>query len=40
MEFVSGGELFYHLKLKGRMTEKKMKFYAAEILIGLDYLHK
>ncbi|CAD8056077.1 unnamed protein product [Paramecium sonneborni] len=40
MEFVSGGELFYHLKLKGRMTEKKMKFYAAEILVGLDYLHK
>ncbi|CAK88379.1 unnamed protein product (macronuclear) [Paramecium tetraurelia] len=40
MEFVPGGELFYHLKLQGRMTEKKTKFYAAEILIGLDYLHK
>ncbi|CAD8136863.1 unnamed protein product [Paramecium octaurelia] len=40
MDFVPGGELFYHLKLQGRMNEKKTKFYAAEILIGLDYLHK
>ncbi|CAD8094161.1 unnamed protein product [Paramecium sonneborni] len=40
IEFVPGGELFYHLKKNGRMSEKKVKFYAAEILLGLDYLHK
>ncbi|CAD8181455.1 unnamed protein product [Paramecium octaurelia] len=40
IDYVSGGELFYHLKMNGKMSEKKVRFYAAEILLGLDYLHK
>lgn len=34
-----GGDLFYHLKNFGRLTEEQAKFYFAEIAIALDLLH-
>ena len=34
-----GGELFFHLKNARRFPESRVKFYAAEIIIALDYLH-
>lgn len=40
MDFLNGGELFYHLKKEGRFTEARTVFYAAEILCALDCLHK
>ena len=42
MEFVNGGELFFHLKKEGKkgFNEDRVKFYAAEIVLALDYLHK
>ena len=43
MEFVNGGELFYHLKKSRRgrgFEEVRAKFYAAEILLALEYLHE
>jgi serum/glucocorticoid-regulated kinase 2 len=40
MKFYRGGELFMHLKLKGRFSEKLTRFYAAQIAIGLSHLHK
>ncbi len=40
MDFLNGGELFYHLKKEGRFTESRTVFYAAEILCALDCLHK
>jgi serine/threonine protein kinase len=39
MDFCAGGELFYLLKKIGSMTEKEAKFYFAEIVIGLEYIH-
>ena len=41
MEFVNGGELFFHLK-KSRhgFEEERARFYAAEMLLALEYLHK
>ena len=40
MDFMNGGELFYHLRKSGKFTESRAKFYAAEILLALDYLHQ
>ena len=40
MDFCPGGELFFHLHMKGRITESEAKFYFGEVLMGLDYLHK
>lgn len=38
-DYHNGGELFYHLQKKKRFTEDEVKIYAAEIYIGLTYLH-
>ena len=41
MEFVNGGELFFHLKqVKGGFDEVRARFYAAEMILALEYLHK
>lgn len=39
MEFCPGGELFFHLHNIGRFTESQARFYFAEILLGIEYLH-
>ena len=39
MPFLSGGELFHHLKKFNRFTEEMVRFYAAQISIALQYLH-
>ena len=39
IDFCPGGELFYHLRRLGRMTEEQARFYISEILLGLEYLH-
>jgi serine/threonine protein kinase SCH9 len=39
MEFVNGGELFYHLQLSGKFKENRAKFYMAECVLALEYLH-
>lgn len=43
MEFVNGGELFYHLHRTGERSgfeEERAKFYAAQILLALEHMHK
>lgn len=40
MEFINGGELFYHLRREIKFSESKTRFYIAEIILGLEYLHK
>lgn len=39
MEFAGGGELFYHLSAERKFSEEKTRFYAAEIVSALGYLH-
>jgi len=34
-----GGELFYHLRKVNRFSEDIARFYAAEILLGIKYMH-
>ncbi|CAK95026.1 unnamed protein product (macronuclear) [Paramecium tetraurelia] len=40
MDFMQGGELFLHLKKNVRFPEEWVQFYAAEILVAIDLLHK
>jgi serine/threonine protein kinase len=39
MKFLRGGELYFHFKQAKRFPEDWAKFYAAQIIMGLDYLH-
>jgi serine/threonine protein kinase len=39
LEFMKGGELFFHLSKEGTFSEIKARFYIAEILIAINYLH-
>jgi len=39
LDYINGGELFYHLKKEGRFAENRVKLYAAEIASALDHLH-
>ena len=39
MEYVNGGELFFHISNFGRFSEERVRFYSAEILLALEYLH-
>lgn len=38
-EFVQGGEMFCHLRRLRRFTESHAKFYAAQVVLSLEYLH-
>jgi len=40
LEYCSGGELFFHLSRAGRFSEGRCRFYLAEILLAIEYLHK
>jgi len=42
MDFVNGGDLFYHLQLQPhrRFDNARVRFYAAEIALGIEHLHE
>lgn len=39
-DYMSGGELFWHLQREGRFCEERAKFYIAELILALQHLHK
>jgi RAC serine/threonine-protein kinase len=39
LDFVNGGELFFHLQKEKRFSFERTRFYAAEILLALEALH-
>ena len=39
-DFMSGGELFWHLQKEGRFNEPRAKFYIAELILALKHLHE
>lgn len=39
MEYANGGELFFHLSRERIFSEDRARFYGAEIVSALDYLH-
>lgn len=39
-EFCSGGEICTHLQMLGRFTETVARFYAAQLVLALEHLHR
>jgi serine/threonine protein kinase SCH9 len=39
-DYMSGGELFWHLQKEGRFNEARAKFYVAELILALQHLHR
>jgi len=39
LDYINGGELFFHLKKETRFPEARVKLYAAEIVCALTHLH-
>nr|XP_009858418.2 RAC-gamma serine/threonine-protein kinase-like isoform X2 [Ciona intestinalis] len=40
LEYVNGGEIFFHLSRERVFSEDRARFYGAEIILALDHLHK
>ncbi|KAJ3060658.1 hypothetical protein HDU98_003406 [Podochytrium sp. JEL0797] len=40
MDYMNGGELFYHLQRETVFSEEQSKFYTCELVCGLEFLHK
>lgn len=40
MEYIDGGDLRYHIGQRRRFTEQETKFFLANMIVGLEYLHK
>lgn len=40
LDYCPGGELFYHLGRAKKFSEERARFYAAEITLALEHLHK
>ena len=39
MDFLNGGELFWHLRKDMKFSEKRARLYAAEIVCAIENLH-
>jgi len=39
LDFLNGGELYFHLKKEGKFTENKARFYASEVILAVEHLH-
>eukprot|EP01134_Creolimax_fragrantissima_P006964 CFRG6964T1 len=39
LDYVNGGELFFHLQREQTFPEKRVRFYTAEIVSAIDFMH-
>lgn len=39
-DYMSGGELFWHLQKDGKFEERRAKFYIAELILAIQHLHE
>lgn len=40
LDLMNGGDLHYHLNQHGVFNEPEVKFYAAEMILGLEHMHR
>mmetsp|Transcript_28166 Transcript_28166/g.27160 ORF Transcript_28166/g.27160 Transcript_28166/m.27160 type:complete len:227 (+) Transcript_28166:295-975(+) len=40
VDYINGGDLFFHLRKLKKFSELDARFYACEIILGLEFLHK
>ncbi|XP_015438143.1 PREDICTED: beta-adrenergic receptor kinase 2-like, partial [Dufourea novaeangliae] len=40
LDLMNGGDLHYHLSQHGVFNEMEMKFYATEVILGLEHMHR
>ncbi|XP_046442093.1 G protein-coupled receptor kinase 1-like [Daphnia pulex] len=40
LDLMNGGDLHYHLSQHGVFNEQEMRFYAAEVILGLEHMHR
>jgi len=40
LEYAENGNLFYHLRSKGKFSEREAFVYFFQTCLGIDYLHK
>lgn len=39
-DYINGGDMFFHIERLGNFSEKDAQFFGAQIVLGLEYLHK
>ena len=39
LDFINGGELFFHLRKERKFSEERCRLYAAELVLALEHLH-
>eukprot|EP00003_Mantamonas_plastica_P022805 TRINITY_DN394_c0_g3_i2.p1 TRINITY_DN394_c0_g3~~TRINITY_DN394_c0_g3_i2.p1 ORF type:complete len:306 (+),score=83.32 TRINITY_DN394_c0_g3_i2:1071-1988(+) len=39
MDYHNGGDMFFHLQREGKFDEEKSRFYLAELILAIEYLH-
>jgi len=40
MDYCPGGELFFHIQRVNRFNEEAVRFYASQLALAIDHLHK
>ena len=40
MEYVHGGDLFFHIRKSKAFTLERTKFYAAELVLAIEFMHQ